>query len=74
MGCALNLTEEQRQILETRLHDLKSEHRDLDDVIARITEAAPFDQLQVKRLKKRKLNLRDQIIRLEALLLPDIIA
>ena len=51
-----------------------SEHRDLDDVIARVTEAGPFDQLQIQRLKKRKLMLKDEIARLESRLLPDIIA
>lgn len=50
------------------------EHRDLDDVIARILESSPFDQLQIQRLKKRKLGLKDEIIKLENLLLPDIIA
>jgi len=60
--------------LRQRLHALHSEHRDLDDVIARITEQAPFDQLQIQRLKKRKLVLKDEITRLEDLLLPDIIA
>jgi hypothetical protein len=63
-----------RESLESRLEELKSEHRDLDDVIARITETAPFDQLQVQRLKKRKLQLKDHITRIESLLLPDIIA
>lgn len=60
--------------LRNQLHALISEHRDLDDVIARITEDAPFDQLQIQRLKKRKLVLKDEISRLEDLLLPDIIA
>lgn len=63
-----------REELQRQLEELKSEHRDLDDVIARITEDVPFDQLQVQRLKKRKLQLKDQIIKLESLLLPDIIA
>ena len=53
---------------------LLSEHRDLDDVIARLAEEKPFDQLQLQRLKKRKLILKDEIIRLRARLLPDIIA
>lgn len=57
-----------------RLETLKEEHRDLDDVIARITETGPFDQLQVQRLKKRKLVLKDQIMKLESELHPDIIA
>ena len=41
--------------MKARLADLKTEHRDLDDVIARLLEKAPFDQLQLQRLKKRKL-------------------
>lgn len=65
------LTQEQ---VKAMLEQLRSEHRDLDDVIARIAESLPFDQLQVQRLKKRKLSLKDQISKLEALLIPDIIA
>lgn len=60
--------------LRRQLEELRSEHRDLDDVIARLTETAPFNQLQIQRLKKRKLWLKDQIARLESKLLPDIIA
>jgi hypothetical protein len=60
--------------LKAKLAALKSEHRDLDDVIARLSEQAPFDQLQLQRLKKRKLLLKDQISKLESELLPDIIA
>ncbi len=56
------------------LEDLRSAHRDLDDVVARIVGEVPFDQLQMQRLKKRKLQLRDQISKLEDLLIPDIIA
>lgn len=63
-----------RETLKRRLEDLRSEHRDLDDVIARISEEAPFDQIQVQRLKKRKLQLKDEIAKIESLLLPDIIA
>jgi hypothetical protein len=54
-----------------RLHALRSEHRDLDTVIARITEHSPLDQLQVQRLKKRKLGLKDEISWLESRLIPD---
>ena len=60
--------------LRQKLEALKSEHRDLDDVIAQLSDAAPFDQIQIKRLKKRKLLLKDQIARVESRLLPDIIA
>jgi hypothetical protein len=60
--------------LKAKLAALKAEHRDLDDVIARLAERAPFDQLQLQRLKKRKLLLKDQISKIESELLPDIIA
>jgi hypothetical protein len=62
------------ETLKARLATLKTEHRDLDDIIARIAERVPFDQLQVQRLKKRKLLLKDQISKIESELLPDIIA
>jgi len=62
------------ETVRRRLETLKQEHRDLDDVIARITEDGAFDQLQVQRLKKRKLVLKDQITKLESELHPDIIA
>ena len=60
--------------LKAKLAELKSEHRDLDEVIDRLLEKPPFDQLQLQRLKKRKLGLKDQIIKLESQLIPDIIA
>lgn len=60
--------------LREKLAALRLEHRDLDDVIARLTENAPFDQLQLRRLKKRKLGLKDVITRIESKLRPDIIA
>ena len=60
--------------LQAKLAALKTEHRDLDDVIARLSDHAPFDQLQLQRLKKRKLLLKDQISMIESELLPDIIA
>ena len=64
------------EALRAKLAVLKSEHRDLDDVIAHLAERAPFDQLQLQlqRLKKRKLLLKDQISKIESELLPDIIA
>ena len=57
-----------------QLHQLESEHRDLDDVIERLSEDKPFDQLKLQRLKKRKLALRDEITKLRSRILPDIIA
>lgn len=62
------------ETLKAKLAALRSEHRDLDDVIARAVELVPFDQLQLQRLKKRKLALKDQILKIESELLPDIIA
>ena len=61
-------------ILKAKLQALLSEHRDLDDVIAQLTGASPSDQLRMQRLKKRKLALKDEIARLHAHVLPDIIA
>jgi hypothetical protein len=60
--------------LETELARLKQEHRDLDMAINALESMVAGDQLQVQRLKKRKLFLKDQIIRLEDQLTPDIIA
>lgn len=62
------------EALRRKLAELRSEHRDLDEVIARMIEKAPYDQLQMRRLKKRKLLLKDEIAKLESRLLPDIIA
>ena len=62
-----------RDSLLRRLHEMRSEHRDLDTVIARL-ESGFGDQLQMQRLKKRKLKLKDQIALIEDYLIPDIIA
>jgi len=58
--------------LKIRIEQLYLEHRDLDDVINRLLENTPHDQLQVQRLKKRKLYVKDQISVLEGQLTPDI--
>jgi hypothetical protein len=55
-----------------RLRSLRIEHRDLDDVIARLSMDFNADEIQIKRLKKRKLLLKDQIARLESQLIPDL--
>ena len=60
--------------LRRKLDALRVEHRDLDDVIHRVAEQFPYDQLQLQRLKKRKLVLKDLIAKLESQLVPDIIA
>lgn len=58
--------------LKDRISQLHIEHRDLDDVISRLSQSAAQDQLQLQRLKKRKLYLKDQIAMLERQLTPDI--
>ena len=65
--------DKQDQII-AQLHQLESEHRDLDDVIERLGDDRPFDQLKLQRLKKRKLALKDEITNLRSRILPDIIA
>jgi hypothetical protein len=55
-----------------KVRALRIEHRDLDEVIARLTLDIHSDQLQLKRLKKRKLMLKDQITRMESELIPDL--
>jgi len=62
------------EALKAKLATLKTEHRDLDQMIVRLAEHAPVDQLELQRLKKRKLLLKDQITKIESELLPDIIA
>jgi len=66
--------EDEEELLQERLIELESEHKDLDDVIDRIIHTPPVDFLQVQRLKKRKLQLKDEIQRIRSMLLPDIIA
>ncbi len=55
-----------------RLRELRIEHRDLDDVIGRLSMDIYIDEIQLRRLKKRKLLLKDQIMRLESELIPDL--
>ena len=68
------LTEEEKAQIRQRLHALDIEHQDLDDVINRLAADPKQDRLLLQRLKKRKLLLKDQIQRLRARLIPDIIA
>lgn len=60
--------------MRKRLEMLKVEHRDLDAAIEALRSAGSIDQLQIARLKKRKLKLKDQIAMIEDYLIPDIIA
>lgn len=68
------MAETDQEELRRRLEELVTEHRDLDEVIGRISEPSANDQLQLKRIKKRKLRLKDEIAKIESQLLPDIIA
>ena len=68
------LSEQEKQRLEERLFELKQEHRDLDDVITRLSSQGAMEELQLKRFKKRKLKLKDTIMQLENELIPDILA
>ncbi len=58
-------------VLKAKLHELRSEHRDLDEAIARLDAAPTEDELLLRRLKKRKLTLKDRIAAIERALEPD---
>ncbi len=68
------LTEVEKTQIQLRLQQLEIEHHDLDDVIDRLAIDPAQDRLQLQRLKKRKLLLKDQIAKLRTRLIPDIIA
>lgn len=68
---SIGVTEDE---MRKRLETLRLEHRDLDAAIDALTNAGVHDQIQIARLKKRKLRLKDQISMLEDYLIPDIIA
>jgi hypothetical protein len=72
MEVTMELTEEEIQSIKERIEQLKVEHRDLDSVIARLLDDAAHDELQMRRLKRRKLLLKDQITLLQRQLTPDI--
>ncbi|MFN7085669.1 MAG: YdcH family protein [Burkholderiales bacterium] len=62
------------ETLKQHINELYIEHRDLDDVISQLSQSHTLDQLQLQRLKKRKLHLKDQIAMLERQLTPDVSA
>jgi len=70
----VSLTDEELQSIRARISVLELEHGDLDAIIDRLVEDPVLDQLQLRRLKKRRLLLKDQIARLQARVIPDIIA
>ena len=65
---------EDEEELREKLIELKREHKDLDEIVERLLTHQPVDFLQIQRLKKRKLVLKDVIQKIESQLLPDIIA
>jgi hypothetical protein len=66
------LSDAELRVLQERLFTLREEHRDLDDAIERLADDPKMDELQLKRMKKRKLQLKDYISRLESILIPDL--
>lgn len=66
------LSDDEINAIREQLHLLQDEHRDLDMVISHLIESPPPDDLLIRRLKKRKLLLRDRILILEQMLVPDI--
>lgn len=68
------MDEDELEILEEKLAQLRQEHRDLDEAIDRLMDQTPVDFMQLQRLKKRKLGLKDMIQKIESAMLPDIIA
>ena len=68
------LSEEELSYIRKRLYELRLEHRDLDDAIEQLVATGTFEELKIKRMKKRKLQLKDAIARMEDRLIPDILA
>ncbi len=68
----MHVDEEDEPQVRARLAELRLEHRDLDDAIHRLTESVYVDQLQLRRMKKRKLVLKDAIAQFESMLIPDL--
>ena len=75
-GVPMNLDREMEseEVLRVKLEVLRRQHRDLDEAIHALESSGRSDQLTLRRLKKQKLGLKDQIARIEDILTPDIIA
>ena len=74
MTTPTDITMKTEDVLRVELEVFRHEHRDLDDAIAALIQIGTADQLTLKRLKKKKLALKDKITRIEDRLTPDIIA
>ncbi len=70
----MRLSEADKNVLKIELATVSTEHRKLDRAIRQTIEAGNYDQLEIQRLKRKKLQLKDEIIAIESKLLPDIIA
>ena len=70
----VEITDEEIEEVRLALAELQLEHRDLDEIIHRLSHEPSIEELKIKRLKKRKLHLKDQITRLENKIIPDILA
>ncbi len=71
---APELTDEEIAVIQKQLTELRLEHHDLDIIVERLIADGSVEELRIKRLKKRKLQLKDEIARLEDKLIPDILA
>lgn len=67
-----SMTEEEIVDLQSRIRELEEEHRDLDQVISHLIDNPPPDELLVRRLKKRKLSLKEKLLKLQSMMIPDI--
>ena len=70
----IEITDEEIEEIRLALAELQLEHRELDEIIHRLSLEPSIEELKIKRLKKRKLHLKDQITRLENNIIPDILA
>lgn len=68
----MQLSDEEINQIQERINQLALEHRDLDEIIAKLQQDPAQDQLQLTRLKKRKLALKDNLLKLESKLIPDL--
>lgn len=66
------MDQQEADAIRQQVLELQLEHRDLDDVIARLSESPAINELQLRRMKKRKLMLKDAIERLKSKLIPDL--
>ncbi len=69
-----SMSKADQEEIKRRLAELRTEHRDLDDAISALIATGSYNQVQIQRMKKRKLSIKDQILQAESALLPDIIA